>query len=243
MSFSQAQIDERWLKYARNVLTCAGGAMKCCLSDADGGFARWPGYLGSDFARGRALFVGAVHNNDSTAYAPDDWILPDLAAAALDWIKGRQADADYLARVRKDYSAAMTGVPGWSKSGVWRQFADIRLRLGITPQQTAATNLAKCALPSGHKNYNKPIAACPQRFPLSHLINALDPVIVFVACGNKAAPLRDLEATATPRVYRFEQRNQREWPSRRGKDLWLSEAADFYRSIMNPNGGPPDESA
>ncbi len=56
------QTEHRWLDYARDVLTRGGGAMNCCVSGNTDHFSRWPGYLGPDYATGRALFVGAVHN-------------------------------------------------------------------------------------------------------------------------------------------------------------------------------------
>ena len=48
MALSQTEIDARWLEYARNVVTYAGGATNCCMGGDTDRFSRWPGYLGPE---------------------------------------------------------------------------------------------------------------------------------------------------------------------------------------------------
>ena len=179
------QTEHLWLDYARNVLTRGGGAMNCCVSGNTDRFSRWPGYLGADYATGRALFVGAVHNQDDMDATPE---VPAIAAAALDWINGDRSDSDYLTLVRSKYPKA---IDFWCRhaGGVFRKFAKIGAELGISLEQCAISNIAKCTAVSGSKKYGKSISGCPLLFPLTDLIQLLDPVVVFIACNDLNARL------------------------------------------------------
>lgn len=97
-----SKTEQLWLDYARGVMTRGGGATSCCVRGDTDRFCRWPGYLGPDYATGRALFVGALHNQGET-----DPILPALGDVAMEWISGKISAADYLARMRTMYSIAM----------------------------------------------------------------------------------------------------------------------------------------
>ena len=233
LALSQNEAEARWLCYARDVLTRgAGGAMNCCIDGKTDRISRWPGYLGSDYAKGRVLFVGAVHNEQDLNAAPR---IDEVRKAAREWIGGERsdaADANYLALLRDVYPGA---IDCWCHgSSVFAKFAKISADLGIAFKQQCATgNIAKCSAPSGSSKYSKSISRCPQCFPLTALIALLDPVLVFIACNDPMAWLPGVECTPTRHVYRFQQRNWTEFTTGRRLDAWLSEAADFYRAAMS----------
>lgn len=222
-----SKTEQLWLDYARGVMTRGGGATSCCVRGDTDRFCRWPGYLGPDYATGRALFVGALHNQGET-----DPILPALGDVAMEWISGKISAADYLARMRTMYSIAMRTWAGGQS--IFQKFADIRAALSLLPEQTATTNIAKCSTPSGNqKLYYASVNQCPLLFPLTDLIARLDPVIVFIACNDSGARISGVQSTSAHRVYRFQQRNSLEYRTGRRRDVWLTEAAAFYREAMS----------
>ncbi len=161
--------------------------------------------------------------------------LSALGNVALEWIAGKISGADYLARVRAQYSAAMSS---WARGqSVFQKFADIRAKLGISLEQTATTNIAKCSTPSGNqKSYYASINACRKLFALTDLIARLDPVVVFIACNDPNARISGVVSTSARRVYRFQQRNSLEYRTGRGRDVWLPEAVAFYRQTIKRLG-------
>ena len=86
------------------MLTRDGGPMNCCVSGTTDRISRWPGYLGPNYASGRVLFVGAVHNEEFLFKART---IQSLGAAGATWIReGRVGDAAYLAAMRLYYPEA-----------------------------------------------------------------------------------------------------------------------------------------
>jgi hypothetical protein len=222
------QTEDLWLDYAREVLTRGGGAMNCCVSGDTDRVSRWPGYLGPEYANGRVLFVGAVHNQEGMDSAPG---IPKIGAAAVEWIRGDRSDSEYLALLRAEYPAAIE-YGGRHGSSVFAKFASIRANLSISLEQSATTNIAKCTAVTGSTKYGESIIACPMRFPLTDLISRLDPVLVFIACNDSKARLTRVESTSTRRAYRFHQRNSIEYKTGRRLEVWLPEAVAFYREAM-----------
>lgn len=222
------QTETLWLDYARDVLTRGGGEMNCCVSGDTDRISRWPGYLGSDYISGRVLLVGAVHNQADMDATPE---VPAIGSAALQWIGGDLSDSDYLALLRAKYPEAINF---WSRGGggVFRKFGAIRAALGISLEQCAISNIAKCTAMGRSAKYRESISACPVRFPLTCLIARLDPVLVFIACNDQKARLAGVESTAARRLYRFQQRNSRQYETKRPQRVWLPEAVDFYRASM-----------
>jgi hypothetical protein len=223
------QTEHLWLDYARDVLKHGGGAMNCCVCGDTDRISRWPGYLGPDYASGRVLLVGAVHNQADMDATPE---VSAIGAAALEWINGDRSDSAYLALLRAEYPKA---IDFWCRhgGGVFRKFAEIRAALGSSLEQCAVSNIAKCTAVRGSKKYCESINACPVRFPVTDLIARLDPVIVFIACNDTNARIPGVvQATATRRVYRFHQLNSLEYATKRRRDVWLPEAVDFYRAAM-----------
>jgi hypothetical protein len=224
------KIETRWLDYARDVLMRSGGAMNCCVSGDTDRVSRWPGYLGPEYANGRVLFVGAVHNQEGMDSAPG---IPEIGAAAKEWIRGDRSDSEYLALLRAEYPATVE-YGGRHGASVFAKFASIRANLTISLEQSATTNIAKCTAVTGSTKYGESILACPMRFPLADLISRLDPVLVFIACNDSKARLTDVENTSSRRVYRFHQRNSLEYATGRRLEVWLPEAAAFYRAARRP---------
>ena len=116
--------------------------MTCCVTGPSNEVQRWTGCLGAEYASGRVLMVGAVHNKPvlSQDRAP-------LALAAKVWVDaGRSGgtDAAYLAEVRDFYRQV---TPTWENGGtVWRTFAKLRAQLGVRSEEVAFSNIAKCEM-------------------------------------------------------------------------------------------------
>lgn len=220
--------ESLWLEYALDVLTRGGGAMNCCVSGQTDRISRWPGYLGPDYASGRVLLVGAVHNEADMDATPE---VPAIGDGAVEWINGHRSDSDYLAMLRVEYPRAINF---WCRNGggVFRKFTEIRAALGVSLGQCAISNIAKCTAVRGSKKYCESISACPLRFPLTDLIALLDPVIAFIACNDTNARIPGVGSTSTRRVYRFQQLNSLEYATKRRREVWLREAADFYRTAI-----------
>ena len=126
--------------------------------------------------------------------------VPAIATAALEWINGNKSDADYLALLRAEYPKA---IDFWCRhgAGVFGKFAEIHAALGISLEQCAISNIAKCTAVRGSKKYRESISVCPVRFPVADLILRLDPLIVFIACNDPKARIPDVQATVARRVY------------------------------------------
>jgi|ERR1035437_663387 hypothetical protein len=119
--------DEKWLKYAREVLQAPPDLLKCC----DGGnpsnssdpahaarIRRWPGYIGKRYAIGRVLLVGAIHNPAKLFQA----IGNDLEQEVRNWLveePSARSSGRYLDAVRRSYTAAYEE---WAKRTVWKNF-------------------------------------------------------------------------------------------------------------------------
>ena len=143
---TQDEFEARWLAYAHKVLTVPCG----CPCDGE---LSWPGYLGQEYAVGRVLLVGAIHNAPVLRSSGIFEIAPDVEA----FVKASPGDPQrYLDVVREAYVKA---IPRWktyvNEKGqritetVWKRLLLLVDAFGIPLTQIAFTNLAKCALPSG----------------------------------------------------------------------------------------------
>jgi hypothetical protein len=69
----------------------------------------------------------------------------------------------------------------WAANGiVWKRFLQLRKQFDLTIEQIAFTNLAKCFCPVGINN-NRFVRECLKRFPLSDLVDRLQPKAIFIA--------------------------------------------------------------
>ena len=227
---SQIETDRRWLEYARDVLTRDGGPMNCCVSGTTDRISRWPGYLGPNYASGRVLFVGAVHNEEFLFKART---IQSLGAAGATWIReGRVGDAAYLAAMRLYYPEAARF---WQNSrGVFWNFCALRAELKVDLEQVAIANLAKCyASPEKKdpkKKYSQVIAECPNpnRFPLRDLVERLNPAIIFIATTSDCARLDGVKHDGR-RVFQFENWFHGRDAKMRPLKVWAQEATTAYR--------------
>ena len=165
---TQRACNSAWLSYARGVLG-SHPLRRCCQFPAALGEALhdrilWPGYIGSNYAKGRVFFVGAMHNAGEL-FTPE---ITALAGEAARWAASPQssgADERYLRMVQDAYLAS---IPRWTKGAVWGRFDRVRTSLNLTWRDIAFTNVAKCAEISASndgdskKRYTKRITRAPR---------------------------------------------------------------------------------
>jgi hypothetical protein len=197
----QADYDKAWLTYARGVL--GDGALRTCCQfpvppdDPLHDRILWPGYLGSNYAKARVLFVGAMHNAGEL-FTPE---IIALAGEASQWTKSPDSPANsarYLEAVREAY---LTSISTWTRGAVWGRFNRIRKKLNLDWSEIAFTNLAKCAEISdagdseSKKRYTKRINGCEGSLLTRMPLRELQPLAVFVACD--IASVRDTLAESS----------------------------------------------
>ena len=233
--------ERRWLDYAWNVVNCPLHHRRGCLirgaasgNGVDGGNElRFPGYIGRSYEPGRGvLLVGHVHREPEPHMSlPGD--PARFVAAHFRWIEhGRsdEADAAFLAEVRRYYGEA---VAGWNP---WRQFFRriVEDELGMSLDQVAYANLAKCRQDPNRGTAENLVSYCQGQFPAAQLVDAVRPAGVFV-CVIAADPRRGVVSWRSPSwdpvVYAFEGRNGRDSLKRR-RDEWLPEAAARVKTIQ-----------
>jgi hypothetical protein len=175
-----------WLAYAREVVgdqqhiaECArlGGSPKHPGVDAVD--LRWPGYLGSGFSGGSGvLIVSNIHRH--FASGPVGRSDRDrLVQVTRQWRDRRVDDDTYLNISEEVYLA---GMRRWA---VGRQLRYLTAALGISLNQVAFVNAARCQYPEIPPALAKPketkIALqllCLRRFPVSDLVSGLKPSVV-----------------------------------------------------------------
>jgi hypothetical protein len=187
---------------------------------------RWPGYLGSRYDEGRVFLVGAIHNADQL-FTPEIVELESQVARWMNAPRTPQSDRRYLTSVRAAYLASSRR---WAlKGNVWKRFNKLLGYLGIDMDQVAFTNLAKCFCPVG-QNDSRFVKACLARYPLSALIDGIQPNAVFIAKDAQATNRLggDLGTKTGALIFRFNNRTgQANGQSFRE---WVPEAAQAYRS-------------
>jgi hypothetical protein len=102
-------------------------------------------------------------------------------------------------------------------------------------EQVAFTNLAKCFCPVGQSD-TQFVKACLARYPLSELIDGIQPNAVFIAKDAQATNRLegDLGTKTGALIFRFNNRTGQN-PDGRSFREWLPEAAQEYRSTMEPS--------
>lgn len=186
---TQGDVEQRWMTLTREIV-CAPDSF--CICDPDSHGARWSGYVGSAFVdpafpRKRVLFVGANHNGGAKGLQRT----PQMAAynsLLSSWAKQNGefiSDDVFLREMRKAYK---TSWPYWL--GVWKIFGRIRDAIGISEDEFAFVNLARCPVPKGKDDMA--IELCQLVAPLTVLVEALDARVIFIAKDNvvgRAVPI------------------------------------------------------
>jgi hypothetical protein len=179
---------EKWLTYARDVLTHGREQCTCDVARRE---PRWPGYIGARYPQGRVFLVGSSHFT-ANLFTPEISALMPIARA---WANGTGvADKDYLEAVRSAYVASF---PSWGGQ-VWTRFEKIVSALGLDWEDVAFTNLAKCHMPSDDDDT---IVSCLRTFPINALVVHLDPIATLLAKDST-------KVTAAARI-RYENRDDR----------------------------------
>lgn len=179
----------KWLDYAH--ATVAERRTTGCACDAD---VAWPGYMGTRYPDGRVLLVGAIHHAKVLNASGLLSIVPEVKAWGASH-RTEALDRKYLSVVEKAYLDAIPGFIRWKepsgasrRGAVWSNFKKILDALGLSFEDVAFTNLAKCALPAGTKQSEETrrIRAHERARRLRTLIDKIDPLYVVIAKDNKA---------------------------------------------------------
>ncbi len=182
----------KWLDYAYAAV--AERRMTGCACDSD---VAWPGYMGTRYPDRRVLLVGAIHHAKVLNASGLLSIVPCVKAWAANRTKACDAEAldrSYLSVVEKAYLEAIPGFICWKepsgasrRGAVWSNFEKILDALGLSFEDVAFTNLAKCALPAGTRQSEETrrIRAHECAWPLARLIDKIDPLYVVIAKDNK----------------------------------------------------------
>jgi hypothetical protein len=195
-----ASVRALWLDYAWSVVNTADrhlGGCRALGGSPDIGqrhapaWMRWPGYVGRRWQPGRGLlFIGSVHRefDIGASRRPDLTLLgleEELIAANSAWRgtgRGPAADSQYLSRTQDAFSAM------WRLWPRARVFSDVVDGLGLSTDQIAWTNLAKCQVFRSDRLTGLPLRAnqeklqllCQQHFPIGSVVKALSPLETFV---------------------------------------------------------------
>lgn len=166
-------LERRWLDYARRVVNVKADHIRAC--EGAGGVPdsldvsralRWPGYIGRRYEEGvGVLCVAQVHRDDNAASERvDPQVNIAYVAAVRNWKLGQVDDAAFLEATRAAYEH---WIPGWIR---WRQHFGYLVQevLGLSIDQIAYANLAKCQLPITSNTY-KVVALCQREFPMCDL--------------------------------------------------------------------------
>lgn len=180
-----------WLAYAHATVT----GMTGCPWNAD--VAR-PGYMGTGYSNSRVLIVGAIHHAKVLNASGKLSIVPAVkawgATPRTEASDTEASDRTYLSVVEKAYVDAIPRWIRWTEpSGAIRvgtvrsNFEKILVSLGLSFEDVAFTNLAKCALPAGTKQSldMSRIRAHERAWPLAKLIEKIDALYVVIAKDNK----------------------------------------------------------
>lgn len=191
--------EQRWLDYAWSVVNCPAAHRQACERNGgavpgpdrvDGNELRWPGYLGRNYEpRKGVLCVGAVHRESTPEGERGNRVVyetnAELAATARRWVaSGRsgESDAAYLQGLRDAYERAL---PAWTR---WNRHFRVLVEdyLGLDRTQIAWANLAKCRVSIDRGAKQRAAEAvltrlCQRQFPMSALVEAIEPVAVLVA--------------------------------------------------------------
>jgi|GEM_PF-2810297 len=239
--------DEKWLKYAREVLQAPPDLLSCCdggvpSNSSDPAYAarirRWPGYIGKRYAIGRVLLVGAIHNPAKLFQA----IGNDLEQEVRNWLveePSARSNGRYLDAVRRSYTAAYRK---WAKFTVWRNFERLLGYCKLRFDEVAFTNLAKCYLepqrPQGKRvGYTEFVCRCNSHYPINALCGAIKPALVLIASEAKKitemTPIKVDTESSLPLVYRFVNAGPKHG-QRNGKPIeqWGPIAAQHYRNAL-----------
>ena len=213
-------ILDRFLKYAHTVVSAHG----CPNPD------HWPGYLGPQYGIGRVLLVGMIHSSvglDRTA-GP----MAKLTAEQHRWahaLRWPSSDQRYVETMREVYPMA---APSWADGPVWRNFYKILAALNLRLEQVAFTNLAKCSWKSGDRELNRVVRRCRARFPLQQLVEAIEPLAVFIATRTpETHALAEKLQTSQRRVWVYGNRDGRDLENRLLRE-WLPEAVEDYKARL-----------
>jgi hypothetical protein len=229
----QATYEKRWLSYARDVLKQESG----CPCDADE--IAWPGFIGANYAAGRVLIVGSIHNAPVLRSSGIYDIVPEVKTF-LKNMPNVLADKQYLDAVRNAYMGA---IPRWQRyvnengltvSGtVWTNIAKIVKALELAFADVAFTNLAKCGLPTktSWPRERSRIEAHERATPLNRLIRDIEPHYVLLAKEQRdLEKIVVLETTSSTILRRCHNLNFTSNGERR--DDWLPRDVSAYRALQ-----------
>lgn len=191
------EVDRDWLDWARPIVrmeATASAHFSSCRSKLQAGSAeyddidptlRWPGYVGSEWERGRGmLFIGSVHSDfagvHDADYANRRPIVDDLARANKLW-RELEAPTDaqdrgYLEATRSAYTRL---IPHWPRADHFTKLMTDVFRDREHPYDYAAwTNLAHCRARPRHLSEYPLQAHCSGTkgpYPIAVLVEILKP--------------------------------------------------------------------
>lgn len=197
--------ERSWLDYAYDMMRDANFA--CTCEPYSNGEIRWPGYVGSSY-RG-VLLVGARHNVAGLRKAGlNAGPLRRYVEELRRWTASARVentDRRVLEAMRSAYRHAY---PIWAKPGsVWGIFDLIRGHMGLTWDDVASVNLARCYEPETRTGEDDAhIRSHARMWPLDRIVKQLKPKLVFVAKDSDS--LRDVlsitsDGANMPHVIRY----------------------------------------
>lgn len=174
--------ERAWLDYAHDVVCCNDHLGACRAQRkpyfTDNGLddtVRWPGNFGSGYERAplRVLCLAQIHNDRHLAAS-----MPGFQMKLLSFQAAQCRPEAFLQRCRKAYEAT---IPSW---GPWTQFAEVlgatNARLDVS--DVVYANVAKCWAPPSRlgeaPNNQKTMKICNKRFPVSRLVEIVDPEFI-----------------------------------------------------------------
>ena len=163
--------EQEWLAFAYDMMRKPELACDC---EPDGDAIRWPGYIGSEYCG--VLFIGARHHTDGLKKADlKRGPLARYVAALKRWVAiprdlspNLSADSLLLESMRSAYRHSY---PIWAKSSVWRVFDEIRSEIGLSWNNVASINLARCYDPPNDKTDDIHIRSHLEFFSLDDIID------------------------------------------------------------------------
>ncbi len=197
-----SELEQRWVDYARKVLEDTAHHQECrdrggSPEDAflDPGATldpdlRWPGYLGRRYSWRGVLCVATVHRDfDSNGAGPQ--VRADIVDGTRGLAEGSLTGGQYLEIVRRGYEA---GLGRWV---VGSNLGGALSLLDMPIDAIAYVNAARCQFPedfghlelnlreqakaTGRKVKRSLVKLCLAQFPVSDLIDLLDPSVVIFA--------------------------------------------------------------
>jgi hypothetical protein len=184
-------LDERWLSYARSIVACDAPHRAECRAMGGGVAAgpdpdlRWPGVVGRDYeaSRLRLLCMAQIHN--PTGWSNSATGLAEMEPLLRRWLSGTLQPETFLSCYREEYANRLATWGPWLKA-----FGPVcnDVRVSLAPTEIAYTNIAKCWLPPGTKQYGL-MRSCERWNGVASLISIIKPHAVVVLSGR--TPLRD----------------------------------------------------